>query len=319
MPLINHNSWSKGKTSALERIVSKTVIPEWETSFQLNSNTKIFTLGSCFARNIEKALLSNGVDISSADPNSEILELKINLLTGILNKYNPISIYQELLWASGKKNFPDQGFIEFGDKYFDLSLRNQARKGTLEFVQQRHEELRQYFTRALSADLIIITLGMIETWFDQETNIALAEIPSPRLMKEYPERFVYQALSQKQCLDTLKAIHLLLQEFGQPNLRIVVTISPVPLERTFSGQDIIVANMMSKSTLRSAVGEFIAETDNADYFPSYEAAMLSDPNIVWMGDRRNITDFMVKNIIAEFIQRYGLAREHPTYAVSKNT
>lgn len=251
-------------------------------------------------------MLSSKVKVPSADPNSDILELKINLLTGMLNKYNPLSIYQELLWASKKEIFSDHGFIKFSEKYFDPNLRNQARKGTLEFVKKRHEELRQYFARAFAADLIILTLGMIETWFDQETNIALAEVPSPRLMKEYSSRFIYQALNQQKCLDTLRAIHLLLKEFGQPNLKVVVTISPVPLERTFSGQDIIVANMMSKSTLRSAVGEFVAETENVDYFPSYEAAMLSDPNLVWMGDRRNITDFMVKKIIAEFIQRYNL-------------
>jgi len=63
---------------------------------------------------------------------------------------------------------------------------------------------------------------------------------------------------------------------------------------------------MSKSTLRSAIGEFVTETENVDYFPSYEAAMLSDPNIVWMGDRRNVTDFIVAKIVSEFINRYGL-------------
>lgn len=306
MTLINLKSWSKGDNSALKRIATKTVVPEWETSFQLDQEQKIFALGSCFARNIEKALLSSKVDVSSADRDSEILELKINLLTGLLNKYNPLSIYQELLWASGKEIFPDRGFIKFGDKYCDLNLRNQARKGTLEFVQKRHQELRQYFARAFTADVVILTLGMIETWFDQETNLALAEVPSPRLIKEYPERFVYRALSQQQCLDALKGSYSLLQEYGRKNLKVVVTLSPVPLERTFSGQDIIVANMMSKSTLRSAIGEFVAATENVDYFPSYEAAMLSEPNIVWMSDRRNVTDFMVAKIIAEFTHRYRL-------------
>lgn len=306
MPLTNYKSWSKGNSSALERIAAKTVIPVWETSFTLSKNANVFALGSCFARNIEKALLSSRVNVSSADRDSEILELKINLLTGLLNKYNPVSIYQELLWASGKEIFPDRGFIKFGDKYCDLNLRNQARKGTLEFVRQRHQQLRQYFARALAADLVIITFGMTETWFDQETNLALAEVPSPRLIKEYPERFVYRSLSHQQCLDSLKSTYAILKEFGQPNLKIVVTLSPVPLERTFSGQDIIVANTMSKSTLRSAIGELVAETENVDYFPSYEAAMLSDPNIVWMGDRRNVTDFIVTKIVSEFINRYGL-------------
>ncbi|MEL7011298.1 MAG: GSCFA domain-containing protein [Cyanobacteria bacterium J06588_4] len=63
----------------------------------------------------------------------------------------------------------------------------------------------------MAADLVIITFGMTETWFDQETNLALAEAPSPRLVKEYPERFVYRSLSHQQCLNTLKSIYAILR------------------------------------------------------------------------------------------------------------
>lgn len=86
----------------------------------------------------------------------------------------------------------------------------------------------------------------------------------------------------------------------------VITVSPVALERTYTNQDVIVANMMSKSTLRSAAGTLSIQADGVDYFPSYEAAMVSDPNLVWMGDRRNITDWMVTQIIKTFTQSYGI-------------
>ena len=157
-----------------------------------------------------------------------------------------------------------------------------------------------------TADLVIVTLGLTETWFDRTTKLALTEAPSPRLMKDYPDRFGFRQLYYPDCVTLLKSICALLRKYGKPDLNIVFTLSPVALRRTFTGQDVIVANMMSKSTLRSAVGETVTKTEGVDYFPSYEAAMLSDPLLVWQGDRRNVTDFIVAQIMGEFTRRYGL-------------
>ena len=300
------NRWTKGNRSARERIESGIVIPEWPLSFQLTPDAKIFAIGSCFARNVEKALLQKGGQVTSVDPGSDLLELRTNLLTGLLNKYNPISIHQELAWASGHTRFPDNGFIEFDGKYVDPSLRDQARKGTMEFVQARQAQLRRYFARAFEADLVILTLGLTETWFDRTTHLALAEVPSPRLIKQYPDRFACKLLSYPECAKVLQSIYSILQKYGKPKIKVIVTVSPVALERTFSGQDVIVANMMSKSTLRSAAGAFAAAINGVDYFPSYEAAMVSDPKLVWMPDRRTVSDLIVDRIMGEFIRRYGL-------------
>ena len=301
-----YNRWTKGKGCARERIESGIVVPEWAPSFQLPTDAKIFAIGSCFARNIEKALLQKGGNITSTEPKSEVLELRTNLLTGLLNKYNLISIHQELEWASGHSVFPENGFIELEGKYLDPSLRDQARKGSLELMRQRQEQLRQYFARAFEADLVIITLGLTETWFDRTTRIALAEVPSPRLLKQYGDRFACKILSYPECANVLQSIYRILRKYGQPDLKVVITVSPVPLQRTFSGQDVIVANMMSKSTLRSVAGAFAAATDGVDYFPSYEAVMVSAPDLVWMEDRRNVTDLMVERIMSEFVSRYKL-------------
>ncbi|MGF1536040.1 MAG: GSCFA domain-containing protein [Elainellaceae cyanobacterium] len=298
--------WTKGAQSARDRINTSFVVPEWTPSFQLQPDAKIFAIGSCFARNIEKALIDKQAQVTSADSGSEVMELRTNLLTGLLNKYNPVSIHQELQWASGHSTFPDSGFIEHDGKYIDPSLRDQARKGDLDLMRSRQAVLRQYFAQAFKADLVIITLGLTETWFDRTTQLALAECPSPRLRKQYPQRFACKVLNYPECAALLKSTHTLLKQHGQPDLKVVVTVSPVPMERTFSGQDVIVANMMSKSTLRSAAGAFAAATEGVDYFPSYEAAVVSNPRLVWMPDRRNIQDSAVARIVGEFTHRYGL-------------
>jgi hypothetical protein len=53
-------------------------------------------------------------------------------------------------------------------------------------------------------------------------------------------------------------------------VRFLLTVSPVPLTATASGQHVMVATMQSKSVLRAAASEMVARRDDVDYFPSYE-------------------------------------------------
>ncbi len=298
--------WTKGSQSAHNRIERGIVIPEWQPSFEIPPHGQVFAIGSCFARNIERELLGLGVRVTSVVPESDLLEIRTNLQLGLLNKYNPISIHQELAWAASLSDFPEQGFIEFQGKYLDPYLRQQTRRGDLALMQSRRIALQKYFAQAFQANLVIVTLGLTESWFDRQTKLALTEIPSPRLMKEFPERFGFKQLFYPECITVLKSIYKLLKQYGKPDLKIVFTLSPVALDRTFTGQDVIVANMMSKSTLRSAIGELVAKVDGVDYFPSYEAVMLSDPLLAYQSDRRRVTDLIVSEIMTEFTRRYGL-------------
>ena len=300
------NRWTKGPKAARDRIHRGVVIPEWQPSFQIAPDAQVFAIGSCFARNIETELLKLGVQVTSADPKSEVMEIRTNLQLGLLNKYNPASIHQELAWAADHTPFPEQGFVDSQGKYSDPYLRQQTPGGDLGQMQARREALKQYFAQAFKADLVIVTLGLTETWYDRHTKLALTEVPSPRLLKDHPDRFGFKQLFFADCITLLKSICALLRTYGKPDLKMVFTLSPVALQRTFTGQDVIVANLMSKSTLRSAVGELTAKMVGVDYFPSYEAVSLSDPLVAWQGDRRNVTEWIVASIMGEFTRRYGL-------------
>jgi hypothetical protein len=71
----------------------------------------------------------------------------------------------------------------------------------------------------------------------------------------------------------------------KPGTLIYVTVSPVPLQRTFSGQDVYVANNLSKSTLRAALGQLAVNRKNVRYFPSYEMVMAARDE-AWEADGR---------------------------------
>lgn len=56
--------------------------------------------------------------------------------------------------------------------------------------------------------------------------------------------------------------------------KIIVTVSPVPLQATFSGQDCVTANSYSKAVMRCAAEHLCRRFPGiVDYFPSYEMVL----------------------------------------------
>ncbi len=88
------------------------------------------------------------------------------------------------------------------------------------------------------------------------------------------------------------------------DFQFVVTVSPVPLQATFTDQDVIVANAESKAVLRAAAGAFARRHDNVSYFPSYEMVTHSHPDFALRPDRAHVEWAMVDRIMSSFIDAY---------------
>ena len=55
-----------------------------------------------------------------------------------------------------------------------------------------------------------------------------------------------------------------------PNVRLLFTVSPVPLVATYENRHVLVSTTYSKSAIRAALDEVVRKDDFADYFPSDE-------------------------------------------------
>ncbi len=78
----------------------------------------------------------------------------------------------------------------------------------------------------------------------------------------------------------------------------------MPLQNTFTDQDIVVANAESKAVLRAAAGAFARRHDNVSYFPSYEMVTHSQPDFALRADRAHVEPEMVDHIMSSFIDVY---------------
>lgn len=307
-----YDRWAAGEGSAAERISQRLVVPFGQQTFSAKPGDTFFAIGSCFARNVEERLEQAGATVTSRHIRVRDLGNKSAREGGVFNKYTPASILQELKWSAGIEEYPEEALLPVSkSNYYDPFLSGKAGSGTIEELMARRQEVKEYFAQAFQADVVILTLGLIEAWIDQETGLILNEAPQPKVLARNKERFSFLKLSLEQCEEALAEIHSILVAKGKPGQKIILTVSPVPLGRTFTADDIIVANTTSKSTLRVAALRLAERTQDLDYFPSYEGVLHSDPALSWQRDRLHVSDVVVGHIIKTFLHRYGVTQSAP--------
>jgi len=132
------------------------------------------------------------------------------------------------------------------------------------------------------------------------------------ILQKNPQRFSLHVLSYEDIVRALTRIYDLLV-MSSPEIKILVTTSPVPLHATFREMDVFTANAYSKSVLRSASEWFSLQYNNVDYFPSYESIILSKPKHVWKKNLRHISDeairFNVENMAANYLGGKAFKRQ----------
>ena len=289
--------------------------------FQLSTADTIFTMGSCFARNVEESLIRLGIRVSLADfdfpleffhPNYSRLfswantSLHGNLVRSVLNKYSPLSMLNEFQRLLTPETFADpaKGLIQVDEyRWFDPHIKNTRMMGWEDCVAS-HQRVNAATSTVRNATALFLTLGFTETWLDAETGYVLNVAPPPALLKRWPERFRFYNATHADILDSLKGIYELVTTHIRPDMKFIVTVSPVPLGTTFTPMDVIAANAYSKATLRSAAGEFCAAHANVDYYPSYEMVTSTSPAIAWQEDRIHVTVPLVDTVIGRFVDSY---------------
>jgi tetratricopeptide (TPR) repeat protein len=322
------SSFSKA-ADRIDGVVSPEIMPR----FKIKNESKIFTIGSCFARNIKSHLAMLGFDIPMHRLKIPVSEWA-NLPSGILNRYDPPSIYQTLQWTadiylSDNKcaDFDNCGrfLYEVGnDKVIDLALGGFVPVSKERFLERR-QSIYEIFSEVFSSDVVTITLGLTETWFDTFNNQYIHAAPTTKdlLKNKDSGRFLFRVLSYGECFNYVDKAVRLIKQFNE-NVKILITTSPVPLARTFSKLDVIVANMWSKSTLNAVCAELYSKYEFVDYFPSYESVMLTKSWEIWRDDRIHVNDEFVATIVKRLLKSHfemtDVGREdlQSAYSFSRN-
>jgi hypothetical protein len=245
----------------------------------IGPETRVIAFGSCFASRFAEWLAEHGFNLAF-DSSSDQSIVRSPLET-------PSAVAQQFRWA-------------FGELDSELAFWMTPDRTRVEATEEHRLALRDALVQA---DVIIITLGISELWFDTVSGEPIWRIP-PR---ELQQRYAVKVSSTAESIAALETIHRI-RLAHMPDLKILYTVSPQRLRATFRGISPIVANTVSKAILRVAVDEFLRahpEELNAHYFyfPAYELAteLLRD----WLSpDNLHIRDKHAALILDVFARFY---------------
>ena len=89
-----------------------------------------------------------------------------------------------------------------------------------------------------------------------------------------------------------------------PQAKIVVSVSPVPLQATVSADDVVMSSTLSKSQLRVVAVDARSSFDHVDYFPSYEMVMNSARAATWEEDEIHVKMSLVAQVTRSFVENW---------------
>ena len=279
---------------------------QFQPTFELTAGEAVFTVGSCFARNIERRFSELGFDLPTMSLTLPPEERASQTENDLLNKYPPHSILNELRWAlDPAAEFPESAYFNIRkDLWHDPHLAGNVVPAPLERVRERRRMVEGIYRQIPRCRLVVMTLGLTEAWFDNEAGLYLNAAPPQSAFRADPDRFRLDVLTVDEIIKVLDQIRDFLVQFGHPQMRMMLTVSPVPFKATFTGRDAIIANSYSKSALRAAAEIFVFQHSNVDYVPSYEIVTHTPRNSAFIQDNRHITPSVVNEIVDRVVAAY---------------
>lgn len=280
--------------------------PGFNPSFRFSAGERIFTIGSCFARNIEKVLEAQGFaiptrDVIRADP--EFGKIGHN----ILNNYGAPAILNEIRWALDPTHtfLEEQAFFEiYEGKWVDVHLNHALKPAEIDVVRARRRAILKAYQSLRECRVVIITLGLAECWYDNDTGVYLNTAPRRSMIRANPARFALHVLSHDEVLTAMRETMALIHAYGHPDVRVILTVSPVPLGATFRTEDVMVANAYSKAVLRTVAEAITLTHDFVDYYPSYESVTLSERTHALEPDQVHPTKAVIELNTSRMVRAY---------------
>jgi tetratricopeptide (TPR) repeat protein len=180
------------------------------------------------------------------------------------------------------------------------------------------EAMRERLRRQIEdTDVFVLTLGLAPCFFDRRTGaFAFSPIKSETAREFLHANYEMRTTSVSENIRNLNMILESLRRMTSRPPRIVLTVSPVPMSGTTEFDSAVIADCVSKSTLRVACHEVASVQAASDviYWPSFEIVRWLGPHFgpehpaVYGQDdanTRHVSGWIVRLIVDLFLERYG--------------
>lgn len=286
----------------------------------ITPDTTVATAGSCFAQHIGTYLRMAGCNVQDAERPLQAMTDKIAKRFGyglFSARYGNIYTARQMceLLEDVRSGHVHDAHVWTKSNVFVDAFRPTIEPEGLE----TREEVRLHRTHHLirvaamleRTDVFVFTLGLTECWQHIPTGRTYPVCPGVAGGIFDPGQHRFHNFTHAEVLADLHRLHDLLRSFN-PDMALILTVSPVPLTATATDAHVLNATTQSKATLRAAAGEFIANTVNTDYVPSFEIITAPASGGPWFdGNMRSVSTAGVEKVMSIFLAAHGLIEAAP--------
>lgn len=290
----------------------------YRAKFSLGKTEKVITAGSCFAQHIGRALKNNGFNWFDAEPAPSSPSLStatakkfgygvFSFRTG--NIYTTALLRQWITWSLAPEKVSQEVWASKDGRFYD-PFRPAIEPGGFasrsELMAARVLTLEAIRTAIQEASVFVFTLGLTEGWVNAATGVAYPMCPGTLAGEFDAEQHSFRNYKYPEIAEDLAWVIKTCKAIN-PDIRFLLTVSPVPLTATASGKHVLPATVYSKSTLRAVAGDLADTFDFVDYFPSYEI-ISSAPyrGMFYLPNQREVSLKGVEHVMTHFFAGLGI-------------
>lgn len=316
--LPDHRFWRR----SVPDVVPFKLDPVVATRFSISSSDAVATAGSCFAQHISARLTSLGFNyLVTEDGANRSSSVRASNHYGVFsarygNLYTTRQLLQLFQEAYGLRNPIDSVWRRADGRFVD-ALRPQVESAGYHSAEavlaDRAAHLAAVRRTFEECAVFVFTLGLTEGWRSTADGTVFPLAPGVSGGNYDTTRhefinFDTDAVSRdlQKFLEQLKSVN--------PQVKVLLTVSPVPLIATFEPRHVLVSNTYSKAVLRVAAESALRTFDWVDYFPSFEIITGNfNDSTYYESDYRSINALGVDHAMRCFTRHYakGLASNVP--------
>ncbi len=269
--------------------------------------------GSCFAQHLGKRLKVSGFDYMDVEPAPGFLrpgshaDFGYGLYSARYgNIYTTRQLRQLMERARGSFKPGETAWAYKGGVVdpFRPTIEPEPFADEGELLAAQVDHLAAVVEMFEKLDVFVFTLGLTECWISREDGAAYPVAPGVSGGVFDPDKHRLLNLTYVDVRNDLLEFVRLVGAVN-PRLKMLMTVSPVPLVATATDSNVVVATTYSKSVLRAVAGDIATENDWADYFPSFEIISSHVMRGQFFNpDLRTVSEFGVDHVMRQFFAEH---------------
>ena len=307
---------------SVSRVARGEVDPQAGARFSIDRATRISSAGSCFAQRIAEGLQASGYTyfVAETGPLWESREWLRERHYGAYSArygdvYTTTQLAQLAQRATGRFE-PSEPAWQRDGRFFD-PFRPRIEPGgyasEAAMLEDRALHLASVRRMLSESDVFVFTLGLTESWTCTADGAVLPMCPGTGGYGAFDaSRYAFCNLSVEETVAAFERFLEIAWEFN-PALRVILTVSPVPLAATMEPRHVVASTTWSKAVLRVAAEELRRRHERVEYFASYEiVGMPFDGIDNFEADRRTVAPAAVERVMRSFFRAFAHSDDRET-------